>query len=514
LSATGGSSAIITARAQNSITIVSGSGNPQGAITLSASTNPTFGLGGVIISQSAGVPTQLKTGIATTYSNQPVNYYPAVHIDNANAATVAIEAPKIPYQTLILMNAGITPLTTWVDFGASLSPATGVDCMYLTNSQNELWVALSGSPVSVVILDPTTLLPVMGSSTITLSGVSSGSGTTKVNCFFEISGYMYIGGDFTTINTDAQGQYGITRVNMSSYNPDVMYDNGGSTNCGVNGYVNTIAGGWGDLICGGKFNSLAFSNTPVDNAVRITQPNQPSGNQQYDDIAGQLRYNAEVFCSVWDSGTNNLFIGGAFTLAGPSLVATYNRFVAWNTSSNTNTACDGNNITSTIYNCGISNVNGSFVLAYGGSYIGYIEVANPNNTATSAGVSPSTVSRINLMSNRNGKDTFATDNGDVYQTLSFQVWVTLGQSNPGFTESGVIHTATGMIASYSNYANLRENNPASQTVTFSAPGNNFYISTGSFTNAVFNTPYTAQQFISTSNSAGWVPVGNPVCSFN
>jgi hypothetical protein len=118
------------------------------------------------------------------------------------------------------------------------------------------------------------------------------------------------------------------------------------------------------------------------------------------------------------------------------------------------------------------------------------------------------------MSNRNGKDTFATDNGDVYQTLSFQVWETLGQSNPGFTESGVIHTATGMIASYSNYANLRENNPASQSVTFSLPSANFKTSAGLFTNANMTTPNTAQSFVSDNTGLYWYAVGTAVCSFS
>jgi hypothetical protein len=329
---------------------------------------------------------------------------------------------------------------------------------------------------------------------------------------------MFIGGDFASVNGNAQAQFGITRISTSSYLEDPIYSSGPNQDYGIVGYVNTIGGGWGDIICGGLISSVAIVGPPpgptLSNAVRITNPLASGGSQSYDDISGQLLYGAEVFCSVWDSGTNNLFIGGAFITAGPSLVATYNRFVAWNTSSNTNTACDGNNIASTIYNCGLSNVNGAYVLAYGGSYIGYIEVANPNNTATTANISPSTVSRINLMSNRNGKDTFATDNGDVYQTLSFQVWETLGQSNPGFTESGVIHTSTGMIASYSNYANLRENNPASQSVTFSLPSANFKTSAGLFTNANMTIPNTAQSFVSDNTGLYWYAVGTAVCSFS
>ena len=464
------------------------------------------GTSSVQITQPTGQTTKLRTDLAN------VNYYPAVHIDNGGVAGgVNVSLPQIPYQNLTIINNGVSPPTSWVNFGASTG---NVDAMYLNNANSELWVASGGI---VQILNPTTLAPV-GPSSISFSGSSSGSGTTKINCFWEGGGYMFIGGDFASVNGNAQAQFGITRINTSTYLEDPIYYSGSNQDYGIIGYVNTIAGGWGDIICGGLISSIAITGPPpgptLSNAVRIQSPFNTSGSQYYDNISNQLLYNAEVFCSAWDGGTNNLFIGGAFTSAGPGLVATYNKFVAWNTSSNTNTACDGNNITSTIYNCSLSNTNGSFILAYGGSYIAYIEVSNPNNTATSAGVSPSSVSKINLMSCRNGKDTFATDNGDVYQTLSFAVWETLGQSNPGFNESGVIHTATGMIASYFNYTNLRENNPQSQAVSFSLPTANFKTSAGLFQTATLATPSTAQQFVSDSGGVYWYALGTPVCIFS
>ena len=440
-----------------------------------------------------------------------VNYYPAVHVSNSSSAgSVAIELPKIPYQNLTIINNGVSPPTAWADFGASTG---NVDAMYLNNANTELWVASGGV---LQILNPTTLAPV-GPSSISFSGSSSGSGTTKINCFWEGGGYMFIGGDFASVNGNAQAQFGITRISLSSYLEDVIY-NISSGDYGIIGYVNTIAGGWGDIICGGLISSVAYPGPPpgltLSNAVHIVGPFAGSGGQFYDDIAGQLLYNAEVFCSVWDSATNNLFIGGAFSAAGPSMVATYNRLVAWNTSSNTNTACDGNNITSTIYGCGISNFNGAFVLAYGAGYIGYIEVSNPNNTATPAGISPSSVSKINMVSCKNGTDSFATDTGEVYQGLSFGVWETLGVSNPGFNESGVISTPTGMIASYFNYTQLRENNPQSQSITFSLPTANFKTSAGLFSNATLAIPNSAQQFVSDNVGVYWYAVGTPACSFN
>ena len=119
-----------------------------------------------------------------------------------------------------------------------------------------------------------------------------------------------------------------------------------------------------------------------------------------------------------------------------------------------------------------------------------------------------------MVSCKNGVDSFATDTGEVYQGLSFGVWETLGVSNPGFNESGVISTPTGMIASYFNYINLRENNPQSQSITFSLPTANFKTSAGLFQTATLATPSTAQQFVSDSGGVYWYAVGTPACSFS
>jgi hypothetical protein len=119
-----------------------------------------------------------------------------------------------------------------------------------------------------------------------------------------------------------------------------------------------------------------------------------------------------------------------------------------------------------------------------------------------------------MVSCKNGVDSFSNDNGEVFQTLSFGVWETLGQSNPGFNESGVISTPTGMIASYFNYNQLRENNPQSQAVVFTLPTARFRTSAGLFQNASLNVPQTAQQFITDAQFQYWYAVGTAVCSFS
>jgi hypothetical protein len=90
----------------------------------------------------------------------------------------------------------------------------------------------------------------------------------------------------------------------------------------------------------------------------------------------------------------------------------------------------------------------------------------------------------------------------------------LGQSNPGFNESGVIHTPTGMIASYFNYTHLRENNPQSQSVIYQLPSTNFKTSAGLFQTATLAIPNTAQSFISDAGGVYWYAVGTPACTFS
>ena len=479
--------------------LVSGAG-----ISINSGTSP------VVITQPPNTATKLQTDLAG------VNYYPAVHLDNGNANSVSVQLPLVPYETLILLNAGVLPLTNWVDFGAT--QPLGVDCMFLNGAGTELWVAYEGGSgtATVNILDPTTLVPIGGLPAFAFTGSSSGGSIPKVNCFCELGGQLFIGGDFTTVDTNAQAQYGITRITLGSYLVDPIFLSGGTTDDGVNGYVNTISGGWGNIIAGGSFNSIHGSSGNARNAVNITDITQPGGSQVYSDLGGQLQLSDEVLCSVWNSGSGDLFLGGRFTLYGIGFTSVGNFLLAFNTSSNTFQTCDSNNIPSRVFSCGLSQL-GSFVLISGSFGELYIDSGSPNSASTPAGVPGSGGSNhINSVSCRAGKDCFSDLNNFTYLSTGFTTWEALGASNSG-TQSGIIHISTGVFCCYSTSPFLRENNPANQSVVFSLPSASFKTSTGSFQNATFPTPFTSQTFVADSTNTYWNPTGNPssyACSFS
>lgn len=475
--------------------------------------------GNIFITQPLGVPTKLQSTVASR------KWYPQVHLDNGNATNVAAPAPSIPYETMTLINTGIAPNDVWVNFGAAQPLA--LDSMYLTQSNAELWVGYVDSVGNATLgfLDPLTLLPI-GPAGLNFTGSSSGSGIPKILCFDEDATYIYVGGDFTAVNGNAQAQYGITRINKATYVEDVMYDGGGSGNCGVNGFVKTICSlGGTDLFVGGKFTTIAVSGATHHNGVRITGINAASGGQTFDDGGGQIGFDKEVNASVFN-GTY-AFIGGNFTLTSSTLVVNRNFMIAYNVGLSTFEDCDGNSFNSAVWGLGLSTL-GSYVLTVGqftqggSSGVCYIDAGTPINAFTSANITPSTtISSINRVSCADGVDCFSDQNNHVYiSSASFPptvVWESLGVSDAVLTQTGVIHntvTGSGAFVCYSDSLDLRENNPVLQAATFTLPAANFRTSTGNFTNAIFSTKDTAQTFIADSTGTVWIPVsGVYACGF-
>lgn len=521
LTTTGGTLADVIATAANNITLTSASGAASGIIQLSASANPTFGSGGVVINQqlSPNVVSALRTNIATTIPTQPVVYYPAVHIDNQNSNAIAIEAPKMPYQTMTLINSGIAPNDVWVNFGAAQT--FGLSSMYLTSNNADLWVGLLDTSTGNAVLgflDPITLVP-LAAPFLTFTGTSSGTGGTRILCFDEDAAYIYVGGDFTSVNGNAQAQYGITRINKNTYLEDPMFDST-TANYGVNGFVNTICSlGSGTIFAGGKFLSIAPTGSTINNGVRIINTNSTPANQSYDDSAGAIGFDKEVNASVWN-GTY-AFIGGLFTLVSNAVNVNRNYMIAFDVASNTFGDVNGNSFTNGVWGLALSQV-GSFVLTVGEMGAVYIDAGTPNNAATSSNITPSTtINSINRVSTADGKDCFSDNNNHVYITVSGTpptlTWESLGVSDAGLTQTGLIHntvTGTGAFVCYSDSVDLKENNPVAQAATFTLPTASFLTNLGNFANATFSTFNLAQTFIADAAVTGWVPTGGSYgCSF-
>jgi hypothetical protein len=150
----------------------------------------------------------------------------------------------------------------------------------------------------------------------------------------------------------------------------------------------------------------------------------------------------------------------------------------------------------------------------------YIDQFTPINAATSANISPSTsISSINRVDCRNGKDCFSDQNNHVYVSVSgvppITTWESLGVSDAVFTQTGLVYSGTGAFVCYSDSFDLKENNPVPQQATFTLPTASFFTPTGNFTIATFSTFNTAQNFIADATGSGWVPLGFfYACSFS
>jgi len=458
---------------------------------------------GMITNQIASQRTILRTGLTTTSSLQPVDYIPMVHVDNGNTNSVGVQGPLVSYQTLIIINNGVTPASSWSDIGN----ANGyVDTMFLASS-GYVWLAM-GSSIYVFDTTFTTIF-----QTFTLGGTSSG-GSTRALCFWEETPYIFIGGDFTSINGNATNQYGLTRVfvntSVGSYFEDPIYD---STNSiyGINGYVNTITSKSGILYCGGNFTTFTNSST-AQYGFRVQNYGASGGSQTYDNDSGALNFNGEVFCSC--STGSLVFFGGGFTTVQNGAYG-YSYFANYDGANFS--YCDGNNFNGPVYSCAPSSL-GSYILAAGSFSQGgfsntcYVDSVSPTSAATYAAGS-ATVNRNGVYC-VGGTDIIQTTDTSVYRSTSFGSFNYEGQSNGGFTPTGIIIYGGTPFASYNNYNVIRNLLAVSQAASFGFPSPIIRYAGATYQTATLNSKYQSQQFVADITGTYYYPVGNPLASFS
>ena len=391
------------------------------------------------------------------------------------------------------MNMGITPLTSWADVGSAFGNA---DSMFLASSGN-VWLGV-GSTVYVVDSGFTSTI-----ATFTLSGSSSSSASTRALCFWEESGFMFIGGDFTDVNS-ITGNFGITRINIGSYSVDAMYD-GGSGVYGINGYVNTITTYAVIMYCGVSFTSFA--------GFRVQGYTASVGTQTYDNDSGALNFNGEVICSC--SSGSYVFFGGTFTTTSSGGFS-YQYFAAYNGS--TWTSCDGNNFNAPVLACGVSQLSSQILVGgtfnqFGFSNVCYVDAGSPSSSATNAQVSPSSISKGGIYCG-NSRDMISSSSSDTYLSSTYLSWNYEGQALGGNTPSGTFFYNGSPYASFSTYNYVRKSSLNSQIATFSLPSATFLYNGIAYQNAIFGLRYQAQQFIADSTATYFIPVGTPVCSLS
>ena len=484
-----------------------------------SATNSSYLLSGqkiVLTSSSSTIeitqPTSTSTKLTTSLSN--INYYPDFVTENSNSSSVSIPLPSIPYQKLTLINKGITPTTTWSDFGVSIG---NISVIKYSSYTGYYWIA---SGPNIYVYDSTLTTLINTSSPLYVSGTSSGS-STRITSIYDSGIYMYIGGDFTTVNDtagpNATAQYGISRINTTGYSFDPIY-NSGNSDRGVNGYINCITEAGGNLYVGGNFSSFYGSGNSVLNYFRIESPGSTQGSQTFTNLGGELDCYGEVFCNF--AYGNYVFTGGNFSSINSISPTSYYFIAAYEYAGSPPawTYVDGNSFNSSVY--AISNSVSGYLLVGGNfshsghQYTCYINGGSPNDSSLSTTLSSSPIS-FNGVNNQNGYDLVIDSTTYVWTSTTFQTWADKGLSDNlalGYIPSGVYFWNSYPKASYSNYTYVRENTPVSQSCTFSLTSSNFLYGGAAYTNYTISSAYVAQQFVADSTNTNWIPQGNPVAN--
>jgi hypothetical protein len=354
-----------------------------------------------------------------------------------------------------------------------------------------------------------------------VGGVSvngSSYSTTKINAIFGVGGYVYIGGDFTSVNGSAQAQYGLTRINRISapYSEDPMWDS--STGCdGVNGYINTITAdstNFNDIIFSGFFSSL-HNPSPgnFSNMVKVSG-NSSGGMNTFTNDGGELSANLEVLCSLEYNGRN--WFGGVFSFVanfGSNIPANY---IATYTTGSSWTQVDSNSFNGAVLSLSFS-VTGN-VLAGGNfnhtspAYLCYLDASTPSNPYTPVNISPNPIA-LNGISAINGFDVVQDGGTQVWSASALNNWVYYGTSNSGQQPSGIAYFNGAIRTSYSTWTFFRTPTANSQSASFNVSGGNYKSGNGTFTNYTFTNANQAQQFL--GDGAGvWRPIGSTIGTFS
>ena len=433
-------------------------------ITITANTSGTS----VIIPQGISNQTKLITDIAN------VNYYPTFLVDNQNSNNVSIPAPSIQGQRLTIVNKGVSPASTWLNYGSPVANSGYGVYAVLSASSGQVWIARTDT--NIVQIWDAGLTSVLGS--VSLAGYAE-----RAYCLYEEGGWMYIGGSFSAVNGNAIPQNCITRIGLYSYIEDPIYDGAGNI-YGVNG------GGMGDgvwcitsysglLYCGGQFQQ--FSNaSPASNLFYISGYGSGGGSNYFTEAHGGT--NAKVNALL--NQNSYLFVGGDFTYVNwLSSALNYPYLATWNTSSwdfvGYNTLNGPvSSLNYTAYYPYIV-VGGYFTAPY--NYVCYIDYTFPNNYPVDTTLSLSYPVLFGCLY-YNGYTYIHSQNQGVYSSNSFQVWTNLGTPYSG-TPSYMGYFNGEVKVGFINYEYIQSKTNLSQNATFTLTSGSFKFNQTSYTSA-------------------------------
>jgi len=488
--------------------------NTSTAITISGSLgialNP--GSGSVNLTQ----PSLSSTRLTTTLTNQ--NFYPDFVLTNGGINVATAPPPEVTFGRLTCVNYGVTANHTWSPYGdATDNPGV---ISFHRDSYGKVWYSTFGGsafPGGIFVRNDDMLSP-------DLYSFSLGVAAEGAYCYYEESDYMFVGGQFTTV--DGNVQTGICRFNLNGGGAptlDLMLDSSASPPIqGVtvqpSGGVYSITGVGTGLIVGGNFTVDSNSNS-VPYLFFMANPVGPTGNQSYATFNGGT--NGNVNAVYYDSFNNNIWIGGNFTTVNGNA---HNYCAMWNGSLSTwdivaNNLLDYN--VSTIVNTPYANLlflTGGFTALSGGqNYSTYIEENNPANSSDTGLVGMATFydpSSRNSTWNGAGGLAVINTNGCRVNTGGQTTWddydnpVTYGAA--GYI-TGISYFQSEWKTSYDGTTKLYSHTLVGDDCVYSGT---FKYLTNNYTNFTLAQPNMAQQFIGDLANTFWTPIGTPVGSFS
>lgn len=453
---------------------------------------------GIQIQQASNYGTTLTTNLPN------VKYYPDTYLTNNDSITQAVPAPQVIHQRLTLNNLGLTNTSIWNDYGGNAF--AGYSAFFIDSNSN-VWLAEAGTGnIQVYDNPPNTLL-----HSIAMTGTLTG-GPTAVNVFYEQGGYVFIGGNFSVINGNGQGQFGIARVALSSYTEDLMFDSG-NTEAGVSGgEVFDITDVAGELDIVGSFTTTNTGNSAL-RMLTITDPYVAGGGSQTF-IESYGGADNTIYTILFEPTFGRVYYGGDFSGVGINIGSVGCSYIAywdialanWNIVSGNTFNGRVNKIVFTghtdLYAVGAFNMIASY-------YNCYLDLAS--TTASDSNFiltnTPSYQQTFHI-----GGQLAVMDGATFYRENGVGVWTSLGiPETTGSVITGILNFSGDWKVIYNNYGLIRTHSVQPHSCVFTGSFKYDNTSYGNYTIVPRN---VSQQFIGDATCSFWSIIGAGVGTFS
>ena len=481
--------------------------------------NVTAGAG--IQTGQAATPARsiLRTGHTNAYS-QYLDYYPTYVVENT-ASTTQVSLPYMPYQNLIIVNSGVGSTYSWSDTGSALA---ATPTAMIRASSGCWWVGVQG--YIYVFSSSAFSSPPLFVYDIQPAGVAM--------VFYEMGGFMFVGGLFTGVVGQPRAQFSLMRFSGANTNTpafDPIFSASGEE--GFNGNVNAITGdaGSGILYVGGLFSAtVPPPPTVLENLCIVGNVYAGGGSQTYtNDVVGvaQFAANGEILAMEYYGG--NVYYGGNFTqvASGFQLInwaAFYTPAWASIPTSSNGTIGQGN-FNSSVYSFQMS-VDGSGKLMFCGDfnftensqvikYGGYIDTATPINPCEPFGIATlAQVGHRNTMNTGGTLNILVDDDNRVWYGTDVNLWEDGGiAQTPPAAARGIIYESGAIYGIFDTHLSVRLGSPLTSSAVFELPSQGFKTPSGSWSKATVP-EYASQHFVADALGTYWHAVGTPISTFS